>query len=803
MMPMPAMSPTPSPTARHASCGGRLVAADGRELPLTATALRGDARGGIARVVLEQRFENPFEEPLRVSYQVPLPADAAVSGYAFRIGDRRVVGEIDRRADARQRFEEAILDGRTAALLEEDRADLFTQELGNVPPGEEVVVEISIDQPLAWLDEGAWEWRFPTVVAPRYLGAEGRVADAGRVTVDVADRPLGVRTSLAFCIHDTTTRTPDSPSHAVRVASDGTKADVVFRDEEGARLDRDVVVRWNVAEPEVGAALAAARPRGGDAYGLLTLVPPVRERRGKPIARDLIVLLDTSGSMHGMPLAQAQRVVRALIDTLTERDRLQMLSFASFVTRWARKPIAMDRRGRERAHKWVDSLSAGGGTEMRSGILEALAPLRKDAQRQVVLVTDGLIGFESEIVGEILTRLPPGSRVHTVGVGSGVNRSLTRSAARAGRGEEVIIGIGEDAERAARRLVARTDAPLVVDLELSGDALLDHAPAKLPDLFAGAPALLSLRLRAQGGSLTVRGTTADGVWERRIDVAPAAGGTGDAAIAALYARERVEDLETRRVAHGDPAIDGEIERLGLAFSIATRLTSWVAVSEETTVDPGEPTRRVRMPHELPYGMSAEGVGLRPPMAPPGALMELAFAPPMAQAPGIKVQMGPGDEPAPQRSRIIGRLVRGRPGAPAPAGPQRMAGGPPPAGRGEPPPAPTGAPPPARAPELRDETTRTGVLGTTRILPGVVVLHTDEQIVIEVTLDDRDLRWSVPPVAELHLEQNVVMAAIDAERSTRAGMVGAGRTLRIAVQHTGDLPNAIVLQPGGTTLLIEL
>jgi Ca-activated chloride channel family protein len=429
---------------------------------------------------------------------------------------------------------------------------------------------------------------------------------------------------------------------------------------------------------------------------------------------------------------------------------------------------------------------------MRSGILEALAPLRYGAQRQVVLVTDGLIGFESEIVGEILDRLPEGSRVHTVGVGSGVNRSLTRSAARAGRGEEVIIGIDEDAERAARRLVARTDAPLVVDLELSGDALLDSAPAKLPDLFAGAPALLSLHLRAEGGQLAVRGRTERGVWEHRLQVSPAAEATGDAAIAALYARERVDDLETLRAAHGDPAIDNEIERLGLAFSIATRLTSWVAIDEEASVDPREPTRRVRMPHELPYGMSAEGVGLRPAMAPTGVMRSLAFAAPAAPMPAAPM--------APQRRRVFGGLTRSRPAAPGAAG--GTGGAPPPAGGpprmgAAPPPPPTGAPPQPH------ETTQTGVLRTTRILKGVILLHTDEQIVVEFTLDERDLDWSTPSFAELHLEQSVVSAPVDATRSTRSGTVAAGSTLRITLQHAGARPNAVMLELPGTTLLIGL
>jgi Ca-activated chloride channel homolog len=177
------VQPAPLPSAPPS--GGRLVATDGRPLPLQGAALRAEASGGLARVVLEQRFRNPHPDPLHVTYVLPLPVDGAVSGFAFRIGERRVVGEVDRRAAARERFEEAILEGRTAALLEQDRASLFTQELGNIPPGAEVVAELTIDQRLRWLDGGAWEWRFPTVVAPRYLGADGRVPDAPRVAVDV------------------------------------------------------------------------------------------------------------------------------------------------------------------------------------------------------------------------------------------------------------------------------------------------------------------------------------------------------------------------------------------------------------------------------------------------------------------------------------------------------------------------------------------------------------------------------------------------------------------------------------------
>jgi len=176
----------------------------------------------------------------------------------------------------------------------------------------------------------------------------------------------------------------------------------------------------------------------------------------------------------------------------------------------------------------------------------------------------------------------------------------------------VVIGIGEDPERAAWRIVSRTRAPVLVELEIDGPAVIDHAPARLPDLFAGAPALIGLSLRAEGGELRVRGRTAAGPWEQRVDVPATAPGEGTEAVVALYGREVVEDLETRLAAGGDRReIDASVERTGLAFRIATRLTSWVAATEEATVDPRDALRRERMPHELPSGMSAEGLGLRP------------------------------------------------------------------------------------------------------------------------------------------------------------------------------------------------
>jgi Ca-activated chloride channel family protein len=621
----------------------RLVTTTGHDLPLQACHVEAHAHLGLATVTLRQVFFNPTDAPAEVRYLLPLPPDAAVGAFQFTVAGRRVVGQIAAKEDARARYAEAMLTGRAAGLVEHVRDGLFEQTLGNVPARASVHVELQLDQGLAWRD-GGWEWRWPTVVAPRYV--DGGTADAGRVAVDVADAALPARLSLQLSFGDALTGAVTSPSHTLVVA-DG----VARLPEAAARLDRDVVVRWPVAAPQPGVEVRVGRC-GDELVGRLAITPP--QAPLPSVGRDVILLLDTSGSMGGRPMTQLREVSEAIVAGLGGQDTLELVSFGGSVQRWRRGPTAMDNAGAAAARAFLASMHASGGTPMDDGVREALAGVRSDAQRQVVLLTDGHIGFEDRVVGLVRAHLPPTSRLHTVGVGDSVNRGLLTRCARAGGGAEIVLGLNDAARTAVDALLARLNGPQVVDVTLSGPALVEAANPGPVDLLTGTPAALHARLRP--GLLVVEGRTHAGPWRRELTIADA---PDRPELGRLYARDAVA---WRELDPPSPARDAAVEALGLRYGVVTSRTTLVGVSVDAVVDPTLPTQQLTVPHELPHGLSVEGLGLRAASAPwaggaPAPMMAAPGGPPPARAGGRAEARASAPPPAPDLMRAAPKRAK--------------------------------------------------------------------------------------------------------------------------------------------------
>lgn len=577
--------------------GAMLVSVDGRIFPLEAARVSASTSGGLAFSTLIQAYRNPYTEPLEVVYTMPLPADGAVIGYAMSVGARVVRGEVRAREEARAAYEKALFEGRSAALLEQERDDTFTQRLGSLPAGERAEITIEVLHPLAFLLEAGetgpqWEYRFPTVVGVRYEGAAGRVPDADRLEVDRTANVGEIPTRIEL----TLTTVDDTGATRHRV--------------ESMPLDRDLIVRWAAGQAAIGARLVEGPGLPGDdgRYGSLTITPP--RVPVAAFARDLTILLDASGSMSGRPIAWAKEVAAGLLRSLEEGDRFEVIAFASRPRSLTGGITSLTDTGLGAVLGELEQLGAGGGTEMADAVVEALRPLRPDSQHQIVLITDGDIGFEDETVGRIFNGLPDGARLHTVGVGAAPNRTLTSRAARAGRGlESFVCGDGE-VPATVKRLVAATARPVLTDVTLASSAVRGIAPARPRDVFAGQPLVVALELDPAGGTLAVRGKLAGSTepWTWRLTVPPvnARGGTVTTVpLGALYGRETIADLEL-----GGARSDDRVMKVAMRHRIASRVTSLVAISEEPSVDPRSPRRRVALPVEVPAFVSAEGVGLR-------------------------------------------------------------------------------------------------------------------------------------------------------------------------------------------------
>jgi Ca-activated chloride channel homolog len=669
---------------------GALVTSRGN-LPLDAVDVRADIAGTSASVELTQGFRNPFDVPLEATYIFPLPDRAAVTAMRMECAGHVVEGMLKERSRAREDYDQAVAEGRRAAIAEEDRPDVFTIRVGNIAPGERVTVRLTLAQPLPYSD-GEVTFRFPLVVAPRYIPGSplagdpagsgvaadtDAVPDASRISppvllpgfpnpvrltvsadIDPAGLPLaGIRCSL----HAT----------AEQAAADG---HTIVRLQPGERLDRDFILRLAVADQDqVATSLVLTPDQGGDARGTftLTLLPPDGDSGTRP--RDVVLVLDRSGSMLGWKMVAARRAAARIVDTLTGSDRFTVLRFDNEVERVPGVPGGLapsTDRNRFRAVEWLARTDARGGTEMLAPLEAAVRLLAGEPEwhdaggraaepepsggqaadvqaadvqavdgrdRVLVLITDGQVGNEDQILhrlGPLLARI----RVHVVGIDRAVNAGFLSRLAGAGRGRCELVESEDRLDEAAARIHRRIGAPLVTGLALAADGLQIEpgtvAPSLLPDLFGGVPVTVTGRWRGHpGGAVTVRGTEPDGKsFESKVTAAVG----GNPASRATWARAHLRDLEDRysclsgHDTAGLARIERQITDVSLRYGVLCRFTAFVAVDSRVVTDGGVP-HRVTQPVELPAGWDPAGLG--PPTGVPfAAAAAAAAAAPLAAMP---------------------------------------------------------------------------------------------------------------------------------------------------------------------------
>jgi len=609
ILPMPDM-PVPVPDA-----GFGALSTEQGNLPLESVEVRATVTGLVAGVEVGQGFRNPHDVPVEATYIFPLPDRAAVTAMKMEAADRVVEARLDERGKARADYDAAIEAGQRAAIAEEDRPDVFTMRVGNILPGEHVTVRLTLAQPLPY-EDGAALFRFPLVVAPRYIpgtpiddapAGDGvasdtdAVPDASRISPPVLLPGFPNPVRLALSVELDPAGPPVGQVHsslhvtATETGADGRTAISLL---PGERLDRDFVLRLGFDHQQETTAVL-------DEQGTFTLTV-LPSGTAAPRPRDVVLVLDRSGSMGGWKMVAARRAAARVVDTLTSADRFAVLSFDHEIDRPGLLPgglVAATDRHRFRAVEHLAKLEARGGTEMYQPLHEA-AGLLDDATRDrvLVLITDGQIGNEDQILSRLVPMLS-GVRVHTIGVDQAVNAGFLNRLAQAGQGRAELVESEDRLDEAMEHIHHRIGAPLATGLSLSAEGdlhIVDGtvAPRRLGALYPGVPLVLSGRWDGAGeGTLTVRGTAADGTpWSRtaravRAD-APAA--------AAVWARAHLRDLEDDYAIRATQALEQRIVEISLKYSVLCRFTAFVAIDTRVVTEGGRP-HKVVQPVESPRG----------------------------------------------------------------------------------------------------------------------------------------------------------------------------------------------------------
>lgn len=569
-------------------------------------------RGLLAEVTVRQVYRNDSSQWREGRYLLPLPEDAAVGGLVLRIGDRVVEGEVQEKARAAATYEAAAAAGRRAGLVEQNRPNLFSTAVANIGPDEEIEIEVRYWQPVRYRD-GEFSLSLPLTLTPRYLPGRGfdqaepqdphalpvaaAAHDAGSALPPSVTLRAGIEPGLPL-------QSVGSPTHAVTVSAEGRTYRVSLAGDAVAS-DRDFELRWTPVPSRAPRSAVFTDRVGGEDFALVMLVPPTLPTA--PLPRELVLVIDNSGSMAGTSMEQAILAADRALARLGPGDRFNVVRFDDTMEMLFPEAVAAQPGNVARARAFVRSLRANGGTEMKPALEAALAG-RAPAGfvRQVVLVTDAAVGNEDELL-QVIEGQRGDSRLFPVGIGSAPNGHFLRKAAEAGRGSQALVRDISGVAEAMDALLRRLERPAMHDITLDWPGVAEAYPARVPDLYQGEAVQVVARVDRLAGAVTVRGLTPQ-PWSRQVPLG------GDAATPApglgrLWARGRIDELEDRlRRGAREDELRPAIVDVALRHGLASRFTSLVAVERTPARPAGEALGSTAVANAAPDGSLAFAQG---------------------------------------------------------------------------------------------------------------------------------------------------------------------------------------------------
>jgi len=644
--------------------------------PLKQTEVKAKIAGNISRVEVVQKFENPFPESIEAVYVFPLPDEAAVDDMEIKIGSRTIKADIKRREEALEIYEQARKQGRSAGLLEQERDNIFTQSLANIKPGEKIEVTIRYTESLKFAG-GDYEFVFPMVVGPRYISGNSTGAD--RINPPVLPPRTRSGHNIAVSVEiDAGVAIGDvrSTSHQITTDRSGNIVQVQLANSDTIP-NKDLILRYRVAGENTRATILTQSDKRGGHFATY-LIPALNYKTNEIVPKDVVFLMDTSGSQQGEPLAKSKELMRRFIQGLNPNDTFTIIDFANTAKALSTNPLANTAANRQSAINYIQNLQANGGTELLNGIQAVMNfPAATGRLRSIVLITDGYIGNENEVLARVQGSLKPGNRLYSFGVGGSVNRFLLNRLAEVGRGTSQVIRQDEPSAEAAEKFFREINCPVLTNIQISWEGLGEKPeiyPIAPPDLFASGPLVLfGKKTDRANGQLRIRGTLAGGKAYEQVlpvnfarsggrqrestSVAATATDFGNPAVAQLWGRSRIKDLMNQMFGGETQSLVEAVTNTALTYRLLSEYTAFVAVSEEVRVEPDGSRHRVQVPVELPQGVSYEGIfesgGAEPTRGGTRSVTSTRNSAPVSPAPAMRPQRGYGElQPSqPKASRL--------------------------------------------------------------------------------------------------------------------------------------------------------
>ncbi len=584
-------------------------------LPLKKTDVSIDVTAGIARTEVIQRFHNDLDRPLEAVYIFPLPSRAAVEDFELRLADRVIKSSVKEREEAKAVYEEAKAEGKKAALFEQERPNLFTTSVANLLPGESVDICFTYVEQLRF-QKDRYDLTFPMVVGERYIpfefngqgGKQYSVADDDRLNPPILHPNLdsGHRLSIAIVLNGLPVKKITSTTHALTVEDEGGDIFSVRPKNRGLVPNCEFSITVHLRENDAP-SVSFVQSVHDEAYGLLSVFPPIgSKRKHESLPKDVVFLIDTSGSMSGESIAQAKSGLKRCLDMLKPDDRFTVVRFSSDFSGFSPALRSVKPGKIEQALEYINGLDAAGGTEMQPALLHALSLMEHKAERipMVVFLTDGDVGNEDSLIS-LLSQQLGNTRLFTFGIGSAPNEFLMHRMAEVGRGQSRFIRSHEDVGDVMSDFFQTLEAPVLTDVSIEWEgAMVNVYPERCPDIFYGRP--LQLVARSEdgfGGRIRISGMLEGEVQEYYIDLTAQPLAYHEA-IDKLYGRMQVKDLMVGLIQTEDleaqAALRQAIVEVALTHQLVTKFTSRVAVEERVVVEDGD-LISVKVPVEAPKG----------------------------------------------------------------------------------------------------------------------------------------------------------------------------------------------------------